>query len=91
MRDQHDDPIESLTEAVDKLALVIEQTNQRYTRLQRSQRRMRLGLVAVGVLLVVSALRLLDGPQAELRAAPPALQASAPGEAATRLTPEEQA
>ena len=52
---------------------------------------MRLGLAAVGVLLVVLALRLLDGPQAELRAAPPAPQASAPREAAPRFTPEEQA
>jgi hypothetical protein len=90
MREQQDDPIERLTEAVDKLAVVLDQTNQRYLRLQRSQRRTRLGLVAVGVLLVVSAFGLLDGPQAELRGAPPAPQASVPREAATLLTPEEQ-
>jgi hypothetical protein len=91
MREQRDDPIERLTEAVDNLAVVIERTDQRYQRMERSQRRMRLGLVAVAVLVLVSAFRLLDGPQAESRAALPAPQASAPGEAATRLTPAEQA
>jgi hypothetical protein len=91
MREQQDDPIERLTEAVDQLAVVLEQANQRCLRLERSQRRTRLGLVAVGVLLVVSAFRFLDGPQAELREALPAPQASAPGEAAVRFTPKEQA
>jgi uncharacterized membrane protein (UPF0136 family) len=91
MREQQDGPIERLTEAVDKLAVLLEQTNQRYLQLQRSQRRMRLGMVAVAVLLLVSALRLLDGPRGESRAAPPAPQASAAGETATRLTPAEQA
>ena len=38
MREPQGDPIESLTEAVDKLAVVLEQTNQRYLRLERPRR-----------------------------------------------------